>query len=232
MTVRVMVWRTSRCRMALADSGWRASQNITGTSARTASASRTSLAVWVIGPKRLTATMNGRWHCSTSSRTAKESCRRRGPPASGFGGVARAWPATLRRKVVLPEPGPPTTRILAGQGAEPLRPGRCLDSAESIQNSLQKGDVGPGADVAGPVDRDHALVRHVGNQDADDADRELHVGGDLGDRQRLAAQHGDRVRLGRGHVHGLADHGGADQCLDLEVGVARPYTPAGQGIGT
>src|SRR6266498_4645349 len=84
--------------------------------------------------------------------------RRRRPPASGFGGVARAWPATLRRKVVLPEPGPPTTRILAGHGTGPPGPGRCLDSAESIQNSLQKGDVGASAELAGPVHLDHALI--------------------------------------------------------------------------
>src|SRR6266545_2053740 len=98
------------------------------------------------------------------------------PGVWAAGALATASPARVCRKVVLPEPGPPTTRILAGRRrgtGSPGRKWRCalLDSSESIQHSLQKRDIGWAAELGGPVDLHHALMGHVGNQDPDDADR-------------------------------------------------------------
>ena len=42
-----------------------------------------------------------------------------------------------------------------------------------------------------PVDHDQVLIGHVVDQDADDAERKVEVGGDLGDGQDVVAEGGD-----------------------------------------
>ncbi len=57
------------------------------------------------------------------------------------------------------------------------------DGAQPVQHLLEQGQVGMVASVGWPVDDDQVLVGHVTDQDADDAERKLEVGGDLGDGQ-------------------------------------------------
>ena len=52
------------------------------------------------------------------------------------------------------------------------------DGAQPVQHPLQQGQVGTIASVGRPVDDDELLVGHVTDQDADDAQRKMEVGGD------------------------------------------------------
>ena len=63
--------------------------------------------------------------------------------------------------------------------------------AQPVQHPLQQGQVGTGASVGRPVDHDQVLVGHVTDQDADDAQGKMEVGGDLGDGQELVTEGAD-----------------------------------------
>ena len=65
------------------------------------------------------------------------------------------------------------------------------DGAQPVQHPLQQGQVGTIASVGRPVDHDQVLVGHVTDQDADDAQGKMEVGGDLGDGQGVVAEGGD-----------------------------------------
>ena len=78
--------------------------------------------------------------------------------------------------------------------AQPWRlgsPKSSSDGAQSVQHPLQQGQVGTIASVGRPVDHDQVLVGHVTDQDADDAERKMEVGGDLGDGQELVTEGAD-----------------------------------------
>jgi hypothetical protein len=71
--------------------------------------------------------------------------------------------------------------------------------------------------VGGPVLDDQVLVGHVADQDADDAQGKVELGGDLSDGQDVVAEGGDGALLD-GQPRGLLpDRGGGDQRLDLQV---------------
>ena len=75
--------------------------------------------------------------------------------------------------------------------AQPWRlgsPKSSSDGAQPVQHPLQQGQVGTIASVGRPVDHDQVLVGHVTDQDADDAQGKMEVGGDLGDGQELVTE--------------------------------------------
>ena len=65
------------------------------------------------------------------------------------------------------------------------------DALQPVQYPLQQGQVGTVASMDRPVDHDQVLIGHVADQDADDAERKVEVGGDLGDGQDVVAESGD-----------------------------------------
>jgi hypothetical protein len=78
--------------------------------------------------------------------------------------------------------------------AQPWRlgsPKSSSDGAQAVQHPFQQGQVGTGASVGRPVDHDQALVGHVTDQDANDAQGKMEVGGDLGDGQELVTEGAD-----------------------------------------
>jgi hypothetical protein len=62
---------------------------------------------------------------------------------------------------------------------------------EPGQHPLQQGQVGTVARVGRPVDNDQVLVGHVTDQDADDAEGQVELCGDLGDGQNVVAEDRD-----------------------------------------
>ena len=63
-------------------------------------------------------------------------------------------------------------------------PASLSDGLQPVQYPLQQGQVGTVASMDRPVDHDQVLIGHVADQDADDAEGKVEVGGDLGDGQR------------------------------------------------
>src|ERR1700722_7471542 len=85
--------------------------------------------------------------------------------------------------VVLPAPNPPAISSLTAC-APPRSAGAGLEFANAIEYRLQEVDVGPaGGRHRRPVD-EVAGVDQVTDQDLDRSEQQVHVGGDLGDRQR------------------------------------------------
>ena len=70
-------------------------------------------------------------------------------------------------------------------------PASLSDGLQPVQYLLQQGQVGTVACVGRPVDHDQVLIGHVADQDADDAEGKVEVGGDLGDGQDVVAESGD-----------------------------------------
>src|SRR5512133_440211 len=64
------------------------------------------------------------------------------------------------------------------------------DGAEAVQHPLQQGQVGTVTDLRRRVDHDQVLVGHVPDQDLDDAQGKMKVGGHLGDGQDVVAERG------------------------------------------
>jgi hypothetical protein len=91
--------------------------------------------------------------------------------------------------------------------------------------------VGTVASVGRPVDHDQVLVGHVTDQDADDAEGKVKLGGELGDGQKVVAEHGDGPLLHGQLRRQIHAGGGGDQRLDRQGIVSGPGTPAGHGIG-
>src|SRR5919197_242132 len=97
---------------------------------------------------------------------------------------------TAPTSVVLPTPNPPATTILTACGV-PRPRWRLSDLTEAIQHPFQQGQVGAVARAGRPVDGDQALLGHVADQHARDPEGDVQPGGDLRDREDVAAQHRD-----------------------------------------
>ena len=99
------------------------------------------------------------------------------------------------------------------------------DAVEPVQHPFQQDQVGMVASLDWPVDHDQVLVRHITDQDPDDAEGKVKPCGDLGDGQDLVAEGGDGPLL-HGQLRGLLPGGGGgDQRLDLQVVVSGPVRP-------
>jgi hypothetical protein len=90
-------------------------------------------------------------------------------------------------------------------------PASLSDGLQPVQYPLQQGQVGSVASMDRPVDHDQVLIGHVADQDADDAERKVEVGGHLGDGQDVVAESGDGPLLHGQLRRLLPDGGGADQ---------------------
>jgi hypothetical protein len=99
------------------------------------------------------------------------------------------------------------------------------DGVEPVQHPLQQGQVGTVAGGGRPVDHDQVLIGHVTDQDADDAEGKVEVGGDLGDGQDVVAEGGDGALL-HGQLRRLLPNGGGGTSASISrsswVGRVRP----------
>src|SRR5215467_7441421 len=85
---------------------------------------------------------------------------------------------TEETSVVFPAPKPPATRILIDTG--PAAAGSPSESSKGISDILEHLRVGQPA-PSRPTDCDQPVFAHVGEQDPDDAKREVEVGGQISD---------------------------------------------------
>jgi hypothetical protein len=99
------------------------------------------------------------------------------------------------------------------------------DGAEAVQHPFQQGQVGTVSDVGWPVDDDQVLLGHVTDQDADEAQGKVEVGGHLGDGQDVVAEGGDGPLLHGQLRRLLPDRGGRDQRLRPRSWVGRVRPP-------
>src|SRR5262249_44244541 len=91
---------------------------------------------------------------------------------------------TAETSVVLPAPKPPAIRILIDTG--PATADSASESSKGISDILEHFRVGqPGPNRR--TDGDQPVFAHVGEQDPDDAQREVEVGGQVGYRLRRPA---------------------------------------------
>src|ERR687890_443882 len=86
---------------------------------------------------------------------------------------------TAPTRVVLPTPNPPAITIFTAWGA-PFLPGPASDLTEAIQHPFQKREVGTIARLLRAVNEHEALLGHVADEDAGDAERHVEPGRDLG----------------------------------------------------
>jgi hypothetical protein len=84
------------------------------------------------------------------------------------------------------------------------------------------------------VDPDQPALAHVGEQDADHAEGQIHVGGQVGDRGRepAQAQQGQVLGLEIVGAGGCAAHGGDHRHQVKGLFAARPGPAAGQCVRT
>src|SRR5262245_4024091 len=134
---------------------------------------------------------------------------------------------TAPTSVVFPTPNPPAMTIFTACGAL-----FGSDLTEAIEHPFQKRKVRTVAGVLGAVDQDVALLGHVADEDAGDPEGDVQAGGDLRDRQDVAAQQRDRapvdVQRGGGR---LPRGGGGDERLQLQLAlVAGARAAAGDRV--
>ena len=84
------------------------------------------------------------------------------------------------------------------------------DGLQPVQYLLQQGQVGTVASLGRPVDHDQPLIGHVADQDPDDAEGKMELGGDLGDGQKVMAESGDSPLLHGQLRRLLPDRGGGN----------------------
>src|SRR5215469_15907187 len=134
---------------------------------------------------------------------------------------------TEETSVVLPAPNPPATRILIDTG--PATAGSASESSKSISDILEHLRVGQPA-PSRRTDCDQPVLAHVGEQDPDDAEREVEVGSQVGHRFRRPALTYDRhvLRL----EHELVDRGigRADEREHVDSFAAGPRAAPGQRV--
>src|SRR5215472_13483285 len=134
---------------------------------------------------------------------------------------------TEETSVVLPAPKPPAIRILIDTG--PPTTASSSESSKGISDILEHLRVGQ------PVphrrtDCDQPVFAHVGEQDPDDAKREVEVRSKVGDRLRRAAV------THHGQVLGFEDElvdgglGRADECEQIDGLASGPRAAPGQRV--
>src|SRR5215831_4712088 len=98
--------------------------------------------------------------------------------------------------VVLPTPNPPATTILTGVSWAPSA--ARSKGAEPIEHLLEQIEVGAGVGARGSPRQhgDLVLLDQVGKQDADHAQGQRHVSGDIGDGDGFLAQAEELAVLG------------------------------------
>src|SRR4051812_44681454 len=94
---------------------------------------------------------------------------------------------TAPTRVVLPTPNPPATRILMAVGTDVLwvmGENLRLERPQAVDDGGEDVVGGQVAHRLGFVDRDRVAFEQVGQEYADDAERQVDVRGDLGDGDR------------------------------------------------
>ena len=118
----------------------------------------------------------------------------------------------------------PEQCALSKGGSAVRSPRQMVRSPSSTRSSRTRSGWSPA--WGWPVDDDQVLVGHVTDQDADDAERKIEVGGDLGDGQDVAAEGADGLLLHGQLRRLLPSRDGGDQRLDLQSVVGGPGPPA------
>src|SRR5215472_19373529 len=134
---------------------------------------------------------------------------------------------TEETSVVLPAPKPPAMRILIDTGSATA--GSESESSKGISDILEHLRVSQSA-PSRPADCDQPVFAHVGEQDPDDAKREVEVGGQIGDRLWRPALTHDGQELRFEHELVDRDLGRADEREQVDGFAGRPRATTGQRV--